>query len=215
MNDKKEIIKIWLIYSMLLMILLNFSIFFWDFYSGANTQGFGVLEPNYGMGMFYVYMISFFSSLIVVYAILRSKTFGIGFLLWTPYAIIGFFVEAYFELEVLISIWGVVGYCVFGLLTGLSADISYKLFKEKTSISEKIVAGLTGVIMSLTYFVTTIIAIGFFYKVGWGAGSFTDPGSFLGVAYFCLPWMIINAFFGGYCAYAIYYFSSRGKDNTT
>jgi len=81
----------------------------------------------------------------------------------------------------------VVGYCVFGLLTGLSADISYKLFKEKTSINEKVVAGLTGVIMSLTYFITTIIAIGFFYKVGWGAGSFTDPGSLLGLAYFCLP----------------------------
>jgi len=194
----------------LLMILLSFSVFFWDFYSGTDTQGFGVLEPYYGMSMFYIYMISYFSSLIVVYAILRSGTFGMGFLIWTPYAIIGFFVEAYFELEVLINIWGVVGYSIFGLVTGLSADISYKLLKEKTSINEKIVAGLTG-LMSLTYFGTTIIAIGFFYKVGWGAGSFTDPGSFLGVAYFCLPWMLINAFFGGFTAYAIYNSSSRGK----
>ena len=211
MNDKKNTIKIWLIFSVLLMILLSFSVFFWDFYSGTDTQGFGVLEPYYGMGMFYIYMISYFSSLIVVYGILRSGIFGMGLLLWTPYAIIGFFVEAYFELEVLISIGGVIGYCIFGLVTGLSADISYKLLKEKTSINEKIVAGLTGVLMSLTYFGTTIIAIGFFYKVGWGAGSFTDPGSFLGVAYFCLPWMLINAFFGGFTAYAIYYFSSRGK----
>jgi len=78
MNDKKEIIKIWLIHSVLLMILLNFSIFFWDFYSGTDTQGFGVLDPYYGMGMFYVYMISYFSSLIVVYAIIKSRTFGIG-----------------------------------------------------------------------------------------------------------------------------------------
>lgn len=213
MNDKKEIIKIWLVCSMLLMILLNFSIFFWDFYSGTDTQGFGVLEPFYGMGMFYVYMISCFSSLIVVYAILKSRIFGIGFLLWLPYAVIGFFVEAYFELDVLISIWGVVGYCIFGLVTGLSADISYKLFKEKTSINEKIVAGLTGVVMSLTYFITTIIAIGFFYKVGWGAGSFTDPGTFLGVAYFCLPWMIINAFFGGFTVYAINHFSIHENNN--
>ena len=207
MNDKKNTIKIWLIFSVLLMILLSFSVFFWDFYSGTDTQGFGVLEPYYGMGMFYIYMISYFSNLIVVYAILKSRTFDMGFLIWTPYAIIGFFVEVYFELEVLINIWGVVGYCIFGLVTGLSADISYKLLKEKTPINEKIVAGLTGVLMSLTYFGTTIIAIGFFYKVGWGAGSFTDPGSFLGVAYFCLPWMIINAFFGGFTAYTIYYIS--------
>ena len=76
-------------------------------------------------------MISYFSSLIVVYAILKGRKFGIGLLLWTPYAII----------------------------------------------------------------------------------SFTDSGSFLGVAYFCLPWMIINAFFGGYCAYTIHYFSSRRKSH--
>ncbi len=209
MKDNKELIKIWLIYSLLLMILLNFSVFFWDFYSGTDTQGFGVLDPYYGMGMFYVYIISYFSSLIVVYAILKSRKFGMGFLIWIPYAVIGFFVEAYFELEVLISLWCVIGYCIFGLLTGLSGDISYKLLRENTSINEKFVAGLTGVVMSLTYFITTIIAIGFFYKVGWGAGSFTDPGTFLGVAYFCLPWMVINAFFGGFTAYAIYYFSNQ------
>jgi len=165
------------------------------------------LDLYYGMGMFYVYMISYFSSLIVVYAILKNKTLGMGFFIWFPYAVIGFFVEVYFELEVLINIGGVFGYSIFGLIIGLSADISYKFFKEKTSINEKIIAGLIGVVMSLTYFITTIIAIGFFYKVGWGAGSFIDPGTFLGVAYFCLPWMIINAFFGGFTACAIYYFS--------
>ncbi|MFX1467500.1 MAG: hypothetical protein ACFFB8_02470 [Promethearchaeota archaeon] len=197
------------------MILLNFSIFFWDFFSGTDTQGFGVLEPYYGLPMFYVYMISYFSSLIVVYAILRTRRFGMGFFLWLPYAVIGFFVEAHFEIEVLISIWGVIGYCIFGLITGLSADISYKFLKEKTSINEKIISGLTGVIMSLTYFLTTIIAIGFFYKAGWSAGTFTDPGSFLGVAYFAFPWMIINAFFGGFTAYSIYNFSIHRNGNIT
>ncbi|MBA7513250.1 hypothetical protein ES705_05261 [subsurface metagenome] len=205
----KRKLKIWVFYSLLLMLLLNFSVFFWDFYSGTDTQGFGVLEPYKGMGMFYVYMISYFSSLIVVLAILKSNVFGFGFLLWLPYATIGFFVEAYFELEVLINIGGVFGYSAFGLLTGLSADISYKFLKEKTSLDGKLIAGLTGVTMSLTYYFTIIIAIGVFYKAGWGAGSFTDPGSFLGVAYFCLPWMIINAFFGGFTAYSIYIFSNR------
>ena len=212
MKNIKINFKIWIISTFLLMIFLNFSIFFWDFYSGTDTRGFGVLEPYFGMGMFYVYVISYYTSLIVIYAILKTGKFGMGFFVWVPYAVIGFFVEAYFELEVLISIWGVVGYCVFGLLTGFSADISYKLLKEKTSLDGKVVAGLTGVIMSITYFITTIIAIGFFYKIGWGAGSFTDPGSFLGVAYFGFPWMVVNAYFGGLTAFAIDYFSRKKKN---
>jgi hypothetical protein len=82
--------KIWALNSFLLIVLLNFTIFFWDFYSGADTQGFGVIDPYYGMGMFYIYVISFFSSLIVLHAIIKSKIFGMGFYLWLPYAVIGF-----------------------------------------------------------------------------------------------------------------------------
>jgi len=205
MQDKKNFLKLWFKLSLIFMLFLTVSIFFWDFYSGTDTQGFGVIEPYYGMGMFYVYMISYFSSLIVVYGIVKSHQFGIGFLIWAPYAIIGLFVEAYFELEVLINYWGVIGYCIFGLLTGLTADISYKVLKSKTSLSDRVISGLTGVFMSLTYFFTVLIAIGFFYKAGWGGGSFSDPGSFLGVSYFALPWMIINAFFGGFTAYFLNY----------
>lgn len=188
------------------MVLLSVTIFFWDFYSGADTQGFGVIEPYYGMGMFYVYMISFFSSLIVIYAIIKSKVFGMGFYLWLPYAVIGFFVEAYFELNVLISIWAVIGYSAFGLITGFSADLCFKLLNDNTKINQSVIAGISGLFMSLVYFILTVIALGFFYKVGWGAGSFTEPGSFLGVAYFCFPWMLINAFFGGFTAFCIHMF---------
>ncbi len=202
MVDKKKF-KIWLISSTIFMLFLTVSIFFWDFYSGRDTQGFGVLEPYFGMGMFYVYTISYFTSLIIIHAIVRTNQFGMGFYIWLPYAIIGFFVEAYFELEVLINIWGVVFYCLFGLLTGLSADLSFKLLKEKTQLKQKYIAGFTGVIMSLTYFFTVLIMIGFFYKAGWSAGSLFEPGTYLGVAYFCLPWMIINAFFGGFTGYAL------------
>ncbi len=211
MKDKKNFLKLWLLLSLIFMLLLTLSIFFWDFYSGMDTQGFGVLEPYYGMGMFYVYMISYFSSLIIEYGIVKTQQFGMGFLIWLPYALIGLFVEAYFELEVLLSFWGVIGYCIFGLITGLSADISYYILKEKTALSDKVVAGLTGVIMSLTYFFTVLIAIGFFYKTGWAAGSFNDTGSFLGVAYFALPWMIMNAFFGGFTAYSLDYFLRENK----
>jgi hypothetical protein len=185
------------------MVLLSVTIFFWDFYSGADTQGFGVIEPYYGIGMFYIYMISFFSSLIVLYAIIKSEVFGMGFYMWLPYAVIGFFVEAYFELDLLISIWAVLGYSAFGLITGLSADICFKLLNENTKIKKSFIAGISGTFMSFVYFVLVVIALGFFYKSGWGAGSFTEPSSFLGVAYFCLPWMLINAFFGGFTAYCL------------
>jgi hypothetical protein len=199
----KDFFKTWITYSFLLMVLLSVTIFFWDFYSGADTQGFGVIEPYYGIGMFYIYMISFFSSLIVLYAIIKSEVFGMGFYMWLPYAVIGFFVEAYFELDLLISIWAVLGYSAFGLITGLSADICFKLLNENTKIKKSFIAGISGTFMSFVYFVLVVIALGFFYKSGWGAGSFTEPGSFLGVAYFCLPWMLINAFFGGFTAYCL------------
>lgn len=208
----KTEVKIWFEHSILFMLLFNFSIFFWDFYAGTETQGFGVLEPYNGIGMFYVYVISFLSSLIVILGILRSNQFGMGLLIWAPYAVAGLFVEAFFELilnPVLISYWSVIGWCVFGLITGFSADISFKLLNSRTKLDIKIICGIVGVIMSLTYFLTTLIAIGFFYKSGWGGGSFTDPGTFLGVAYFMLPWMIIHAFFGGFTAYAIHFFTNK------
>jgi len=203
----KDFFKTWITYSFLLMVLLTVTVFFWDFYSGSDTQGFGVIEPYYGMGMFYIYMISFFSSLIVLYAIIKSKVFGMGIYMWLPYAVIGFFVEIYFELDLLISIWAVLGYSAFGLITGLSADICFKLLNENTKIKKSFIAGISGTFMSFVYFVLVVIALGFFYKSGWGAGSFTEPGSFLGVAYFCLPWMLINAFFGGFTAYCLNQFS--------
>jgi hypothetical protein len=159
-------------------------------------------------------MISFFSSLIVINAIVKTQYFGMGFLIWLPYAIIGFFVETYFELilsDVLINIWSVIGYCAFGLLTGLSADITFKLLNEITRISKKHISGITGLVMSLVYFLTIIIALAFFYKAGWVAGSFDEPGSFLGVAYFALPWMLINAYFGGFTGYALYYLNIKKR----
>jgi hypothetical protein len=188
------------------MILLNFSIFFWDFFAGQFTQPFFVLEPYYGVAMFYVYMISFFTSFLVLWGILRSDKFGMGFMIWLPYAIIGLVVEAYFELilnPVLKGYWGVIGYCVFGLLTGLSADITFKICQDRLKMRGEIAAGIAGVIMSMVYFLTILIAISFFYLESTPL-SWQDPSTFTGLAYFGLPWMIFNAFFGGIAAYAIH-----------
>jgi hypothetical protein len=207
-----KFVKIWSFYSFLLMINLTLNIFFWDFYSGSDTQGFGVIDPYFGMGMFYVYMIGFFNSLIVMIAKFIYPKFGMGFFIWIPYAVIGFFVEAYFEMDVLINIWGVIGYCSFGLVTGISADISFYLLKNKIKLEQGIVSGITGVIMSIVYYLLILIALTFFYKTGSGTGSFLNPGSFLGVAYFAFPWMIINSFIGGFSAYYLHvYFTNSHK----
>jgi hypothetical protein len=56
----------------------------------------------------------------------------------------------------------------------------------------------TGVVLGLTTFILVLVAIRFFY-IGYQIG----PGSFLGVAYYGLPFLIVNSGFGGYTAYAI------------
>ena len=147
-----------------------------------------------------------FRSYLVLWGILRSNKFGMGFLIWLPYAIIGLVVEAYFELilnPVLKGYWGVIGYCAFGLLTGFSADIAFKICQDRLKMRGEIAAGIAGVIMSMVYFLTILIAISFFYiestPLNW-----QDPSTFTGLAYFGLPWMILNAFFGGVAAYAIH-----------
>ncbi len=148
-------------------------------------------------------MFSFFNSLIVLLAILRVKVFGTGLLIYLPWASVGFFIEMYFELilnPVLINIWGVIGWCLFGLLTGLSADLSYWYLRKKTSLKEKYTASITAMIMSLVFFILNVIASIFFYKNGMANLNFS-PSTFLGNAYFGIPWMIINSLFGGYVAY--------------
>ena len=61
--------------------------------------------------------------------ILLLQRFGVGMLVYLPYAITGLFVEYYFELVAehnLTSYWGVIGWCALGLAIGLSADLAYR-----------------------------------------------------------------------------------------
>jgi len=206
MKNIKNFLKIGLFFSFLQTIVITLSVYFWDFFAGVGTEGFGLVGSTGGIGMFFIYMISYFSGLIVLLAIMKSENFGMGLFVWLPYAIVGLFVESYYEFflnPVLVNFWAVLGWCIFGLLTGLSADISFKYLKEKTSLKECYIAGLTGMIISSVYFITTLFALCFFYIEEVRISMLNGPGSFLGVAYFTLPWMLINAFFGGYTAYSI------------
>ncbi len=53
--------------------------------------------------------------------------------------------------------------------------------------------------MRIAHFILAVIASRFFYI----AGLETGPGSFVGLAYFGLPWLMVNSAFGGYTAWAI------------
>ncbi|MFX0152053.1 MAG: hypothetical protein ACFFAJ_14790, partial [Candidatus Hodarchaeota archaeon] len=168
------------------------------------TAGFGIEGERYlGIGNFYIYVISFLLSLIVISAIYKGNQFGMGFYIFIPYAIIGFFIEYYYEIvknPVLRGGWAVIGWCLVGLLVGLSADCSFKIFTEKTKLREDYSAGLTGVVLNLTYFFLTWFALEVFYIEPM---TFSGAGSFLGIAYFMVPWMVIHGFFGGLLAFWI------------
>ncbi len=192
-----------LLFGFLLMIIYALGVYFFDYFAGTATAGFGIMGEVLGIGMFFIYMIGFFLSIIIILPILIHKSFGIGILIFLPYSIIGFFVEYYYEFasqQTLKSIWGVFGWTVIGLLIGLSADLTFRFLSKKISL--KIKAIIMGIILALTNFVLTLIAVSFFYKISTPITSIA-PGSFLGVAYFGLPWLVINSGFGGYTAYAI------------
>ena len=77
-----------------------------------------------------------------------------------------------------------------GLATGLSANLAYKFMPSR--FSERLRAMTTGVVLGITTFILVLIAIRFFY-VEYQIG----PGSFLGVAYYGLPFLIVNSLENG------------------
>ncbi|MFX0152263.1 MAG: hypothetical protein ACFFAJ_15860, partial [Candidatus Hodarchaeota archaeon] len=55
----RHILKWIFVFSAALQIVLIFSIFFWDYYAGQLTAGFGIEGERYlGIGNFYIYVIS-------------------------------------------------------------------------------------------------------------------------------------------------------------
>jgi len=152
-----------------------------------------------GTGMFFVYMVGYFNALIIILPILKIKLLGVGTAIYLPYAIIGFFVEYYYEwikTKSLVCPWAVVGWCVFGLATGFSADLAFKFLPS--NINQRNRAILTRITIGLTNFILTLVALTFFY-----VNPQTGSGSFIGIAYVGLPWLGVNSAFGGYTSYAI------------
>ena len=157
--------------------------------------GFGTFFDSHSrIGSFYVYIVSYFNALVVILPILLIRRFGVGTAVYLPYAVVGFFLEYALEQHILVSIWGTVGWCVFGLATGFSADLAYRFL----NVPERWRAILMGIIMGSVNFLLTLVAVSFFYTVQPAA-----PYTFAGIAFFALPWLILNSAFGGYTAYAL------------
>ena len=112
--------------------------------------------------------------------------------------------EYYYEWvlgSTLISPWGAFGWSAFGLIIGLSVDLAYRFLSKRISL--KIRSIIMGIVFSCIIFLTTLLALLFFYKEPLSISP-VHPGSYLGVAYFGFPWLLINSGFGGFTAYSIF-----------
>ncbi|MBI4303267.1 MAG: hypothetical protein HY665_02875 [Chloroflexi bacterium] len=125
-----------LLFGFVLLIVTTPAVFFFDFFAGSATRGFGV-PPSSGVGgtgMFYLYAISYFSSLLVILPLLLTKRFGSATAIFLPYVIIGFPVNYYFEWvaeRIWIAPWAGLGWSAAFLLTGLSADLAFRYLPGK------------------------------------------------------------------------------------
>ncbi len=174
----------------------------------AALTGFGTFfDVLTGVGMFFVYAVSYFNALVVVLPILRLRRFGVGAAVYLPWAIVGLPMEYYMEYvrtPTLRSPWGAIGWCVFGLATGLSADLACYFLPGRWTDRRRAVA--TGLVLGLVNFCLVAVAVSFFYNLPTFVDrslSFLSSPTFVGLAPWALPWMLLCSGFGGYTAYAI------------
>src|SRR4030042_2628528 len=189
-----------LIFAFLLCVIYAFGSFTFDYFAGAATAGFGVWGEVGGVGMYFTYVMAYFIALVVVLPILIIKRFWVGMAVYALYALGGLYLEYYFELVVeqnLIGFWGVIGWCVLGLATGLCADLAYRFLPS--GLSEKWRAISTGLTVGVATFIAVTIAISFFYV----EKELIYSANYLSVAYYGVPFMLASSGFGGYTAYAI------------
>lgn len=207
MGSKTETKALWnlrpwqaiLVFGLLLCFVYGFGSFTFDYYAGAATAEFGVWGEVGGVGGFFTYVMGYFIALVIVLPILLIKRFGVGFAVYLPYAISGLFVEYYMDwvlVRNLVGLWGVAGWCVLGLVTGLGADMAYRYLPAQ--LSEKWRSIGIGLIIGISTFLSWLVALTYFY-----VERQTGPGSYLGIAYYGIPFLLLTSGFGGFTAYAI------------
>jgi hypothetical protein len=132
-------LKAWqttLLFGFALFIITGPSVFFFDYLAGSATLGLGVSPSSgfHGIGMFYLYMVSYFSSLIVILPALLTRRFGTATAVFLPYVIVGFPINYYFEWvadHTWVAPWSGLGWTAAFLLTGLSVDLALRYLPEK------------------------------------------------------------------------------------
>ena len=76
-----------IIFGILLMFLYALGTYFFDFFAGTATVGFGVMGEVMGMGMFFIYMIGYFLAILTILPIILIRRFGTGLLIFIPDAL--------------------------------------------------------------------------------------------------------------------------------
>lgn len=148
-------------------------------------------------GVCFVYTISYFLSFTVVLAIRRVGAFGTGAAVFLPYAILGFFMEYWFdyvETPRLIAGWAAAIWSLNGPLAGFAADLAHRHLPRTIKLQYR--SAITGMILSFSYFLLTLLTLAFLYAK-------PDLTHYLNGIYFTLPWLLVSGCFGGYTAYAM------------
>ena len=173
------------VFSVLLMALTGFGTFF---------------DILTGVGLFFLYVIGYFSALVVVLPILLIRRFGVGTAIYfICYVLFGLPVEYVMEWALnpaLIGPWAAVGWSACGLATGCRQIWPIAGCRRLERAAPR---DWTALIMALASFVFSAIALTTLYQ----PTVVTPPATFLSVAYWALPWLLLNSGFGGFTAHVI------------
>jgi hypothetical protein len=111
-----------------LCVLYSVGSFTFDAFAGAATPPAGDPSAYKGVGTCLMCVESYLFALVVVLPILLIRHFGVGVLVYLPYAILGLGVEFHMESVATHALLGpiaVVGCFVIALLIGLCADLAH------------------------------------------------------------------------------------------
>lgn len=160
-----------------------------------------VVEMSGASGTCMFILVPYFAALAATYPLLALDRFGVGILVFIPYAVLGFpplYFFDWLQSRALIGLWAVFVWALSGPFIGLCLDLTNHLGRL---LSEKSKAILIGAMMQVVTFFVMLVGLGYLYTPSSSmAGHFHF---FSREWYFTLPWMAVNGAFGGYTAYAL------------
>ncbi len=177
------------------------SILLWGFVLVAILMVGAVIDGTGVSGTCMFILVPYLAAIAGTIPVLTIKRFGVGALVYVPYALIGFFPLYYFDWlqsHSLIGLWAVFVWSLTGPLIGVSLDLANLLGGR---LNERTRAILIGAVMQAMTFAVMLIGLTYLYTPTSNMAShlhFFDRQWF-----FTLPWMVVNGGFGGYTAYTL------------